>query len=280
MKTKRVLGLFGAAIALLALVGCSHSQAQSSASAKLLGTWYDSQSGDEYKFISDSVLVVPHPQAGGGNAVTYRILGGDNLDIFSSGSHHVSVIDSLSADSLALTDPINGARQYFYRSMAKTAHAKSLETSALAAASEFGTITPDPTIVWVAKKPTGKGSEWVDWAPSTLSAYGTAWDWSTLKRDKTPVRTSGGGSAMGYSFTFARKVPTPQQLETLYQDTSIETTAGLSRIDVGYAVSKAKYPAGTMVYLPGGLIYSLGDGYAIAVGVDRKAQAFFPLTHN
>jgi hypothetical protein len=48
---------------------------------------------------------------------------------------------------------------------------------------------------------------------------------------------------------------------------------------VGYSASKAAYAAGTMVYLPGGLIYSLGDGFAVAVGLDRKTQSFVPVTH-
>ncbi|MDR3685595.1 MAG: hypothetical protein P4L93_01370 [Coriobacteriia bacterium] len=278
MNLRRALGLL-AVIAVLVLAGCLRPQAQSSPQGKLLGTWFDSQSGDEYKFITDSVLVVPRAQPGGGNAVTYRIVDGDKLDIESSGSHHVSVIESVTPDRLTLADPISGAPQYFYRSIAKTRFIKSVEATALAAVSQFGTITPNPEIVWLARKPTGKGTEWVDWMPTTLNTYGTAWDWSSLKRDKTLARTWGGGSAMGYSFSFVRPVPSNKSLEGLKKDTSIDATAGFPIIDVGYSASKAKYPAGTMVYLPGGMIYSLGDGYAIGVALDRKNQSFVPLTH-
>ena len=277
--TRRLGGALCILMAVVALAGCSRAQAQSSPSAKLLGTWYDSVSGGEYRFVSDSILVVPHAQAGGGNAVSYRILDGDKLDIVAGSSHHVSFIESVTADALTLADPITGWRQHLYRSVSRTQHIKSVEASALAAVSEFATVTPDPTIVWVAKKPTGKGSEWTDWAPTTLSAYGTAWEWTGLKPDKVPVGTSGGGDAMGYSVSFTRKVPTTKALQDLLADTSIEATAGLDHIDVGYSASKAKYAAGTLVYLPGGLIYSLGDGFAIGVALDRKAESFVPRTH-
>jgi hypothetical protein len=279
MQLRRILALFFVCAALLAAASCSRPLAQSSDTSKLLGAWYDNTTGDEYKFISDSMLVVPHVQTGGGNAVTYRIVDGDKLDILSGGSHHVSVIESVTAERLELADPVNGAKQYFYRNITRTQHLKSVEASARVAVSEFGTVTPDPTIVWVGKKPTGKGTEWVDWAPTSLSTYGGVWDWSTLKRDKAPALTSGDGDSMGFSFSFARKVPTAKEMKALYDDTGIEATAGAGRIDVGYSASKAKYPAGTMVYYPGGLIYSLGDGYAIGVDIDRKGESFVPRTH-
>lgn len=264
---------------LTALAGCSRAQAQASPSAKLLGTWYDSSSASEYRFVSDSLLVVSHTQTDGGNAVTYRILDGDMLDIDSGTGHRVSRIQSVTTDTLTLTDPISGRQQRLLRDVSRTERVKSMETSALAAASNFATLTPDPTIVWVAKKPTGTGSEWTDWAPTTLSAYGTAWDWAALARDDATVLTSGGGDTMGYSFSFSRKAPSSQQLKALLADTGIEATAGLQHIDVGYSASKAKYAAGTLVYLPGGLIYSLGDGFAIGVAIDRKTESFVPSTH-
>ena len=210
---KRALAALSTAVVLLTLVGCSHVQAQSLQTNRLLGTWFDSASGDEYQFISDSILVVPHTQTGGGNAVTYRVFDGNRLDIAAGGSHHVSIIESIGPDALTLADPISGYRQRFYRSMSRTQHIRSLEASALAAVSDFATLTADPEIIWVAKKPTGKGAEWTDWAPTTLSAYGTAWKWDTLTRDKIPARTSGGGEAMGYSFGFIREIPTAEQLK-------------------------------------------------------------------
>jgi hypothetical protein len=279
MRQRRIIAPLCAALVLLALAGFYRPHARVSASGELLGTWYDSESGDEYKFISDSVLVVPHTQSGGGNAVSYRILDDNKLDIVSEGSHHVSIIQGVTADRLILADPIDGVQQYFYRSISRTRHIKSIEASARVAVSDFGTVTPEPEIIWVAKKPTGKGTEWVDWSPTTLSTYGIVWDWSKLKRDKTPALTSGGGDKMGFSFKFSRKVPSAKEIKAFYTDTSLEATAGLRHIDVGYSASKAKYPAGTMVYLNGGMIYSLGDGFAIAVGVDPKGESFVPLTH-
>jgi hypothetical protein len=206
-------------------------------------------------------------------------LDGNMLDVDSGSSHKVSRIERVTTDTLTLSDPISGRIQRLYRDISRTQHVRSTQTSALAAVSDFATLTPEPAIVWVATKPSGKGSEWTDWAPTTLSAYGTAWDWTALKRDGTAVLTSGGGDTMGYSFSFARKVPTTQQLKALQEDTSIEATAGFQHIDVGYSASKAKYPAGELVYLPGGLIYSLGDGFAIGVTIDRKTESFVPRTH-
>jgi hypothetical protein len=280
MPVRRSLTALCMLLTLAALAGCAHAaRQQPSIAEKLLGTWYDSRSGSTYRFMNDSILVVPHTQSGGGNAATYRILSGNKLDIVSNGSHHVSVIETVSAEALTLADPVSGFRQRFFRNMARTQRAKSIEASALTAVSNFATTAPEPEIVWVAKKPTGKGNEWTDWAPTTLSVYATAWDWTSLKRDKAPGLASGSGDAVGYSFSFLRKIPTAQKLEDLRIENSIDATAGQARIDVGYSASKAQYPAGTLVYLPGGLIYSLGNGYAIAVGFDRKAESFMPLTH-
>jgi hypothetical protein len=265
---------------MVALGGCARAQAASTASTPLLGTWFDNESGGEYQFISDTLLVVPHTQSGGGNAVTYQILDGNKLDILTGTSHRVSIIESMSADAMVLREPVSGVRQRLFRDITRTRHIKTIEKKALAAASDFATVTADATIVWAAPKPTGKGTEWTDWAPTTITTYGTSWDWSHLQRDKTPARTSGGGDAMGYSFGFTRIVPTAAQLDAIYADTSIEATGGQRHIDVGYSAGKAKYAAGTMVYLPGGLIYSLGDGYAIRVGLDRKNESFVPITRN
>jgi hypothetical protein len=278
MPTRRALGAL-CAIALAALVGCGHGAASSRIPDKLLGTWYDDRSGEEYRFISDTLVVIPHAQAGGGNAATYRLVGTSTLDITSAGVHHVSVVESVGPQALTLADPLGGFRQRLCRHVAQTQHARSLEASALVAASDFATLAPEPEIVWVAKKPTGKGAEWTDWAPSTLSAYASAWDWSALKRGGSPILVSGDGQTAGYAFTFTRTPPTAQKLKDLRAESSIEATAGLYRIDVGYSASKARYSPGTLVYVRGGLLYSLGDGFALRVGLDRKHESFVPLTH-
>jgi hypothetical protein len=261
-----------------ALAGCARAQAQSSDSGSLRGTWFESQNGGEYQFIGDSVLVLPKTQATGGNAVTYRLLDGDKLDVTSGESHFVSRITSLTADTLLLTDPVTGTRQRFYRNLSRTAHVRSLEATAASKVSRFATMTTEPTIIWAADKPTGKGTQWTSWSPKTLAVYGRAWDWTALKRDRTPMKSSGVGATRGYSFSFDRKMPTAEKILAFNEDSSVEATMGLQHIDVGFSAAKAQYPAGTMVYLPTGLIYSLGDGYAIAVGLDRKGQSFVPVT--
>jgi hypothetical protein len=280
MSTRKIALISFALLAFAAVAGCgsSHVSAESPARS-LLGAWYDSASGAEYQFMSGSIVIVPHAQADGGNAATYRILEGNKLDIVSGTSHHVSLIETITPESMTLADPLGGFKQHFCRSLTKTRHLKSLEASALAAASNFATTAPEPEIVWVAPKPTGKGAEWVDWAPTTLSSYATAWEWTKLARDQTPARTAGAGDSRGYSFTFTRRVPTAEQLQDVLAESSIDATAGQARIDVGYSASKANYSAGTLVYLPGGLIYSLGDGFAIPVGFDWKRESFVPATH-
>lgn len=278
MLHKRVAGLLLLCLMLPVLAGCARAQAQIPAQSSLLGSWYESQNGGEYQFISNDVLVLPKTQATGGNAVTYRVLG-DKLDVATGQSHFVSEITSLTTDILVLTDPVAGTRQQFYRDLSRTRYVKSVEATAATKISQFATVTVDPAIVWVFPRPTGKGTEWTGWSPKTLATYQKAWVWTTTKRDQTPVKASGGGDSRGYSFTFARKLPTAEQLQTSNADSSIEATAGLQLIDVGYSASKVQYPAGTMVYLPAGLVFSLGDGFAIAVDVDRKGQSFVPATH-
>jgi hypothetical protein len=278
MLHKKAFGALLLFLTLLAIAGCARAQAQAPESATLLGTWFESQNGGEYRFIGDNVLVLPKKQATGGNAVTYRVLDGDKLDVLSGQSHYVSEITSLTTDTLVLTDPATGTRQHYYRSLSRTRHVNSIESTAASKVSRFATMTIQPQIVWVAEKPSGKGTQWTSWSPRTLGTYGKAWAWTTLKRDRTPVKVSGHGDLRGYSFSFDRKTPTAEQLSAFNEEGSVEATTGLQHVDVGYSVSKTEYAAGTMVYLPTGLIFSLGDGYAIAVGLDRRGQSFVPLT--
>jgi hypothetical protein len=260
--------------------GCSRAEAKANATtSKLLGSWYDNKTGGQYRFLTPSVLVIPHAQSEGGNAVTYQIIDGGTLDIATGSEHHVSTISKLTTQTLVLRDPLSNAGQAFYRDPTRTAFARSLETSAVAALRAFPSTLASSGIVWVAKRPIGKGAGWTNWPPTTIGVYATAWDWGDIRRDTTPIAVAGGGSLQGFSFGYTRKVPTADALKRYAKDTSVEATAGLGRIDVGYSASKAKYPAGTMVYLPGGLIYSLGDGFAIPVTLDAKNESFVPLTH-
>jgi hypothetical protein len=265
--------------------GCASASAAQS--GQLLGSWFDDVSGSQYRFVSDTVVVVPRQAAWGGNAQTYSLTDG-RLEIVSGTERRVSMVAALTSDRLVLADPITGEQQVLLRHAERTAFAKGLAEGAVNAAKDAGSITAIPEIAWVAKKPEGDHADWTSWAPSTLDAYAAAWDWTTIERAKgVPVRTSGGGSDMGFAFTMQRVPPTPEELAAALADppasvatSSVEPTAGLSRIDVGYSASKDDYPAGTLVYLPGGLVYSLGSGYAIPVGLDAATRSFVPLTHH
>ena len=267
-----VLLFAGSAVA----AGCMRPKA-ASISSPLLGTWYESRTGEPYRFVSASMLVVPQAQTGGGNAVEYRIVDGDKLDITADGSHHVSIIKSANNQAFTLEDPLSGKDQPFLRDLTKTTFVHSMEASAQLAISNFGTTTPDPAIVWLAPQP--KDAKWAEWDSTSIAAYGTTWDWGGIVRDSTPIRVSGVGDASGYSFTFTRRVPTAEQLAGIGADTGITTIPGSAKIDVGYSRAAARYPAGTMVYLQSGLIYSLGEGFAMGVDLDKENHSFIPLTH-
>lgn len=269
-----------AALALLTMTGCVLERPQASPSSAILGTWHDSRTGAPYRFLPDGVLVVPTPQPGSGNAVSFKLLGDGSLDVTAGGTHRVSLISTLTAGELVLTDPVTGRSQPLVRDPAKTAYASNLARSAIAHLGDAEVSSADTTITWVARRPSGKDSDWTDWSTTTIDTYFQSWDWTGLKRTVDAVRVAGTGQAKGYSFTLRRTVPSEATLTATWTNDSIEPTAGLPLIDVGYSSAKAEYPAGALVYLPGGLIYSLGDGYAIAVGRDQKAKAFVPLTHN
>jgi hypothetical protein len=276
MSRARVLAALLAVALCGGLAGCG----KPAVADQLLGSWYESRTGAQYRFVSRDVLVVPDAQPGSGNAVTYSVVGDDRLDVRAAGSHRVSIIDKLTTATLVLADPLSGRTEPFFRDAAKTTFAARLASGALRHASQASSLTAGPDIVWVARKP---AKAWArDWATSTFDVYATSWDWAALKRTALPVKSAGGGDTLAFSFTFARKVPSASALASASAaaDPSSEPTAGRRYIDVGYSASKAAYPAGTLVYLPGGMIYSLGDGYAIAVGLDSKAEGFFPITHD
>jgi hypothetical protein len=280
MRIGRILLSMLLALALLALGGCAFGKPKVSPSSAILGTWHDSRTGAQYRFLPDGVLVVPSPQPGEGNAVAFKLLGDGSLDVSTGGTHRVSLISTLTAGELVLIDPVTGRAQPLLRDPAKTAYASSLGRSAIAHLGDAQLMSADTTITWVARRPSGKGSEWTNWETSTIDTYIQSWDWTGLKRAAAPISVAGSGPLMGYSFPVLRTVSSDETLAATWTNDSTEATAGLPIIDVGYSPAKADYPAGALVYLPAGLIYSLGDGYAIAVGRDDKASAFVPLTHN
>ncbi len=280
MLTRNALLAVLVALTLVALGGCASRGPQTGVSSAILGTWYDSRSGAQYRFLPDGVLVVPTPQAGSGNAVAFKLLGDGGLDVTTGDTHRVSLISTLTAGELVLTDPVTGRAQPLLRDPGATAYASSLARTAIVHLGDAALYSADTTITWVANRPSGKGSEWTNWPTSTMDVYLQSWDWAGLKRTADPITSAGNGDTMGYSFTLRRTVPSEATLTATWTDESIEPTAGLPLIDVGYSAAKAEYPAGALVYLPGGMIYSLGDGYAIPVGRDPKAETFVPLTHN
>lgn len=277
-----------AALALLlasaaVLSGCSavavHVASQPAiAPQQLLGTWYDARTGAQYRFVSDRLLVLPR-RVFGGNAVAYTFSPPNSIDVVVGGAHHAIVVKKLTAEELVLTDPVTGVDQSLARGLGSSAFAKRLAWQAKQHAASIASFTADPTIVLAAKPPKGPASEWTTWSPSSLDDYAMAWDWRTLRRVSAPVATSGGGAEAGYSFTFVRQVPKASDMATAQANASEILTSGAHYVDVGYSATKADYPAGTLVYLGGGFIYSLGDGYAIAVTTDSVNKAFVPVTH-
>ena len=271
------------------LSGCASSTARAeSPGPSLIGSWFDDVTGTQYRFVSDHVVVVPREIPGGGNGLTYSRVSSDTIDIEYSGVHRVSTIDTLTPELLVLGDPLTDQRQMLYRDAGRTAFASQLATAAVDHASVVGSLTIAPDIQWIGDMPTDKSASWTEWSPATLAPYLAEWNWSQIARAKGAlIQATGGGTNIAFTFTLVRKVPTGPQLDaayTAYQsahrgDGSTEATAGLKFIDVGYSASKLDYTAGTLVYLPGGLIFSLGDGYAIPVGFDKKNKAFVPLTH-
>jgi hypothetical protein len=278
----RVRNYLLAAIAVVALatsVGCTAQAAEPTLTDKLAGSWFDNATGAQYNFVSDSMVVVPTAQPGNGNAVEYRLLGDRQLDIVTGKTHRVSTIDSLDGEKLVLADPLSGVLQPLLRDAGATRFASELQSAAIDHLGEAGSLSAAPDIEWADAKPTGADSEWTEWSPATIDTYIASWDWTGIKRTKTPVVTSGGGATMGYSFTLKRTVSSETSLTETWTDPSIEATAGLPLIDVGFSAARADYPAGTLVYQKGGLLYFLGDGFAIPVARDEDTENFVPVTH-
>jgi hypothetical protein len=272
------------------LSGCTSGAAKTTAkTASLTGTWFDDATGAQYRFVSDSVLVVPREIPGGGNAVAYSRVGTDAIDLVYAGVHRVSVIDELTPDRLVLADPLSDQRQVLWSDAGRTAFASALATSALDHVSVIGSITAAPDIDWVADTPTDADPDWTTWSPSSLDVYAAEWDWASLMlAEGKPIVATGGGPGIAFTFTMQRVLPTKDELASARAgltgaaaNSSTEPTAGLQYIDVAYSASRTDYAAGTLVYLPGGgLIYSLGDGYAIPVGLDPATESFVPVTHD
>jgi hypothetical protein len=278
-----------AALSLAALLpGCGGATAQAAPKpASLIGTWFDDLNGTQYRFVSDSIVVVPRELPGGGNALTYSRIGDDRLDILYGTVHRVSMIDTLTADSLVLADPLSDEHQLLRSDAGTTTFASQLATTAVEHANALTDVKAVPDITWVTEMPADQDPDWTSWSVSTLDAYALEWDWSAVKKAKgAPIVATGGGPNIAFAFTLERKVPTAEELmaaratlPAAVANTSVEPTAGLKFIDVGYSAAKADYAAGTLVYINGGLIYSLGDGYAIPVALDYATSSFVPVTH-
>jgi hypothetical protein len=279
MKRNLIAGIALALLCTLAITGCAPSS--KATTEKLMGSWFDDRSGAEYRFVSDSMLVVPHEQGAGGNAVPYSVLGADRLDIRMGEAHRVSLIEKLTGEQLVLADPVSGNRQLLYRDRGRTVASSELASAAVEHLQTMSTVMGVEPIVFVAPEPKGKASSWTKYSPSSLDAYAAGWDWTKVKKTKRSAEVTGFGSAVGYSFTVERVVPSQAAIEASSAAVGSELVRGSRFIEVGYSPSKADYPAGTLLYLPGGgLVYCLGDGYGIGVLPDVKSQGFIPITHD
>ena len=263
-----------ALVSVLPISGCA--KGSPAVSTALAGAWYDSRTGTQYQFIGDHTLVLQRPQPDGSNAVTFSLPDDKTLDVTARGVHRVSTIATLTADALVLIDPVSGTPQNLFRDARRTTYAARLARGAVEHAAGFAGLTAATDITWTAARPAGDAAAWGDWSPSTLDAYAQEWDWVHVKPARVPIAIAGGGDAMAYSFTLKRRVAVAPPADA--GDT--KTVRGSTFIDVGYSVSKQEYPAGTLVYLRSGLLYSLGDGYAVAVRPDIANEAFIPITHD
>jgi hypothetical protein len=113
-----------------------------------------------------------------------------------------------------------------------------------------------------------------------MARYKTAWNWSDIRRASSDLKSSGSGANAGYAVICERSVPTTEEISAYYSKTKQVVEPGGPMIEVGYSTSMTKYPAGTFVYVKGGMLYSLGGGYALGVrhGVTED-QGFMPYTY-
>jgi hypothetical protein len=264
--------------------GCAGQTAAPATYARLKGAWYQSATGLKYDFASPTLLVLPSMQPNGGNTIKYEILAGNKIALTQNGATKVEVIERLDEQVLVTRDPANGKAETYFRDLGKTAFAQTrakIAAGALTALKRFPTIGPRSKIVWTTAPPSGSVSPWPSWPTSSIARYRTAWDWSTVKRSSSDVKVSGSGVNAGYAVVFERSVPTAKDLATYSARTGLIADPGGPLIEVGYSAATAKYPAGTFVYVRGGLIYSLGDGYALGVLIGpTEARAFAPYTYH
>lgn len=262
--------------------GCSSLNSKMTYSG-LKGVWYLTSTGGRYDFVSETRLVMPSVQKDGGNAIAYGILPGNKLELNIGGATQVVDIKKLDANQLVVGDFSGGADRTYVRNLNDTAWFKErakIADGALSALKRFGQISPSPKIVWIVDPPSGDIQPWPLWSTSSLARYRDAWNWDNIKRSSSDVKSQGSGDSAGYSVSFRRAVPTTQDVAAYLVKTGQTVEAGGPFVDVGYSLSKAKYPAGAFLYVGGGLLYSLGDGYAMKLKIGPgEAQGFTPYTY-
>jgi len=282
-RTKWIL-VACAVLAVIVAVGLVAWNGSHATFSRLKGVWYESTEGLKYDFASETQIVLPSAQSNGSNTVQYSILDNSRLSLTYDGGTQILEIKRLDGQELVTHNPTTGADKTYFRDFNKTALAQArakMANGALAALKRFPTIDPRPEIVWTVAPPSGNVPPWPTWPTSTIERYKTAWDWNDVRRSQSDVKISGSGADAGYGVAFQRSVPTTDELAAYYARTGQVVDPGGPLIDVGYSASKAKYPAGTFIYVKGGMLYSLGDGYALGLRIGQtEDRAFAPYTYH
>jgi hypothetical protein len=279
VRTMRFLCSLLALLLLLSAVGCASTEQRTLEA--LRGAWYDDGTGLKYEFVSDAELVVPETQPDGGNTVKYSIVSGDNLRIENAGVVRIAKITELTDEKLVLAASAANEAGVYYREWAKTTVGKKqtqLIEGALEAAGRFAATRPMGGIVWISTRPSGKGSGWTTWPTTTIGRYRTAWDWTSLTAAEGSVDASGTGEKAVYTVSLVRTPPTQEELDAKGGKSGVLKTGG-PRLPVGFSAAFKKQPAGTLFYTERGMLYSLGEGYAIGVRIGlTQEEGFWPMT--
>jgi hypothetical protein len=279
VRSAKLLCSLLALVLLLAAAGCASTEQRTLES--LRGAWYDDATGLKYEFVSDAELVVPETQPDGGNTVKYSIVSGDNLRIENAGVVRIAKITELTDEKLILAASAANEAGVYYREWANTTVGRKqarLIDGAMEAAGRFPKIRPLGGIVWTSARPSGKGSGWTTWPTTTMGRYRTGWDWTSLTATETSIDASGTGDAAVYTVSLGRTPPTQEELDAKGEKPGVLKTGG-PHLPVGYSPSFKKQPAGTLFYTERGMLYSLGEGYAIGVRIGlTQAEGFWPMT--
>ena len=276
--TTRLCAVVLLSLSLLVTSGCTLTlNPEKRATRELRGVWYEDSSGARYEFMAGGDLILPRKRLGGGNTATYSVVPDKRLRVDNAGVVAVDTITRLDDQQLVLTSPSDGTTRTFFRDYAKTTVGKERTIridGGLAALKRFPSINPLPKIVWLQKAPKSSESTWTKWPTDSIARYKQAWDWSGIHWDGAPGGWSGTGDETVFSVDFPRPVPGKSG-----KGMTATMSPGLARIAVAYSASWKTYPAGTYVYTSRGMLYSLGDGYMMGVGIGKtQAEGFFPFT--